>query len=176
MSPRSENAYQYVTYPKGAYVLAMLRSLFYSNKDQDKAFIEMMHDFVDTHRATPASTESFKAIAEKHMPHGLDLENNGRLDWFFRQWVYGTEVPPYEFEYRISPGSEGKTKVHLSIAQSQVSDNFAMFVPIFADFGKGFVRLGRLPVIGNATKTYDFDFAEAPKKVALNAFKEILVR
>jgi hypothetical protein len=176
MSPRSESAYQYVTYPKGAYVLAMLRSLFYSNKDHDKAFIEMMHDFVDFHRDIPASTESFKAIAEKHMPHSLDLENNGRLDWFFREWVYGTEVPHYEFEYQTSPGSGGKTKVHLSITQSQVSDNFVMSVPIFGDFGKGFVRLGQLPVVGNATKTYDFDFAEAPKKIELNTYKEILVR
>jgi len=176
VSPRSQNAYQNVTYPKGAYVLAMLRSLFYSNKDQDKAFIEMMHDFVDTHRERPASTETFKAIVEKHMPHGLDLESNGRLDWFFREWVYGTEVPHYEFDYQTSPGPSGKTHVHMNITQSEVSANFVMLVPIFGDFGKGFIRLGQLPVAGNATKSYDFDFAEAPKKLELNKFKEILER
>jgi aminopeptidase N len=176
MSPRAQNAYQNVTYPKGAYVLAMLRSLFYSNKDQDKAFIEMMHDFVDTHRDTPASTESFKLIAEKHMPHAIDAENNGRLDWFFREWVYGTEVPHYDLDYQTSPGAAGKTHVHLSITQSQVSDHFIMLVPVFADFGKGFQRLGQLPVVGNATKTYDFDFVDAPKKLELNRFKEILER
>ncbi len=121
----------------------MLRSLFIPNKDKDKAFIEMMHDFVDTHRDMPASTESFKLIAEKHMPHSLDLENNGRLDWFFREWVYGTEVPHYDFDYQTSPGPGGKTHIHLTITQSGVSDNFVMAVPIFADFGKGFVRLGQ---------------------------------
>lgn len=175
-SPRSENAYRYMIYPKGAYVLSMLRSLFYTNKDHDQGFIDMMHDFVQTHKEEAASTESFKAIAEKHMPHAIDVENNGRLDWFFRQFVYGTEVPHYDFDYQASAGAEGKTHIRMSITQSQVSDSFIMLVPIYGDFGKGPVRLGQLPVIGNSTKTYDFDFAQAPKKIQLNAFKEILER
>jgi len=154
----------------------MLRSLMYSNKDKDKAFIEMMHDFVETHREMPASTESFKAVAEKHMPHAIDLENNGRLDWFCRQWVYETEVPRYQFDYQLTPAADGKTKIHLSVTQSEVGNEFAMLVPIFADFGKGFIRLGQLPVVGNTTKSFDFDLPAAPKKVALNAFKEILER
>jgi len=157
-------------------VLAMLRSVMYTNKDHDKAFIEMMHDFVETYSSRPASTEAFKAIAEKHISHAYDFENNGKLDWFFREWVYGTELPHYQFDYQLSPSADGKTKLHLSLTQSQVSDNFIMLVPIFADFGKGFIRLGQLPAIGNSTKTYDFDLPMAPKKVALNAYKEILER
>ncbi|HKD58813.1 MAG TPA: M1 family aminopeptidase [Terracidiphilus sp.] len=43
ISPRTESAYQNVTYAKGAYVLQMLRSIMYTPQDQDKAFIEMMH-------------------------------------------------------------------------------------------------------------------------------------
>jgi hypothetical protein len=176
MSPRSESAYQNVTYPKGAYVLAMLRSLMYTNKDHDQAFMAMMHDFVATYSNRPASTEAFKAIAEKHMSHAYDFENNGRLDWFFREWVYGTEVPRYQFEYEVTPAADGKTKLHLTLTQSEVSEQFAMSVPIFADFGKGFIRLGQLPAIGNSTKSYDFELPVAPKKVALNAYKEILER
>jgi aminopeptidase N len=176
LSPRSPSAYQNVTYPKGAYVLAMLRSVMHTNKDQDKAFIEMMHDFVETYTSQPASTESFKAIAEKHMSRAYDFENNGRLDWFFREWVYGTEVPRYQFDCQLSPAPGGKTKLHMTLTQSEVSDNFIMSVPIFADFGKGLIRLGQLPAIGNSTKSYDFEFPVAPKKVVLNAYKEILER
>jgi aminopeptidase N len=84
-SPRTENAYQQVTYAKGAYVLQMLRSLMYSPEDGDKPFIAMMHDFVDSHRERAATTESFKAIAEKHMNKTMDLNGNGRLDWFFSE-------------------------------------------------------------------------------------------
>jgi hypothetical protein len=92
ISPRTENAYQNVTYRKGAFVLQMLRSMMRSNnaKDTDIAFIDMMHDFVDSHRERPATTESFKASAEKHMTKIMDLQGNGRLDWFFDDWVYAS--------------------------------------------------------------------------------------
>jgi hypothetical protein len=101
VSPRTENAYQNVTYPKGAYVLQMLRSLMYDSQEKDKAFIAMMHDFVESHRDKPASTESFKAIAEKHMTKAMDMQGNHRLDWFFDKWVYGTQIPRYHFEYSL---------------------------------------------------------------------------
>jgi len=69
----------------------------YSQDDGDKAFIEMMHDFVDSHRDRAACTESFKSIAEKHMSKLMNLAGDHRLDWFFNEWVYGTQVPKYYF-------------------------------------------------------------------------------
>ena len=85
ISPRSENAYQNVTYPKGAYVLQMLRSMMYDPEEKDKAFIGMMHDFVASHREKAASTESFKAIAEKHMTKLMDMGKNGRLEDVYKR-------------------------------------------------------------------------------------------
>jgi aminopeptidase N len=175
-SPRTESAYQNVTYPKGAYVLQMLRSLMFSLDDHDKAFIAMMHDFVESHRERPATTESFKAIAEKHMTKLMDLEKNGRLDWFFNEWVYGTQIPRYHFDYQLAPQDAGKVKLHMSITQSEVDEHFAMLVPVFADFGKGWVRLGQTGIAGNSTKTIDLVLPSQPKKVVLNAYKEILER
>jgi hypothetical protein len=180
ISPRSEQAYQGVIYSKGAYVLSMLRSVMYDDHGaaghHEQAFMDMMHDFMETHRDTPASTESFKAIAEKHMTKQMDLQQNGRLDWFFSEWVYGTEVPRYDFKYDVSAGDGGKTKIRAVITQSEVDDHFAMFVPVFADFGSGMLRLGQVGIVGNSTQTVDFVLDSKPKKVALNAYKEILER
>ena len=176
ISPRSGNAYQNVTYPKGAYVLQMLRSIMYSQEDQDKGFIAMMHDFVDSHREHAASTESFKAIAEKHMTKLMDVEGNHRLDWFFDEWVYGTQIPRYQFEYQVTPADGGKTKLHMTLTQSDVDSHFFMLVPVFVDFGKGWIRIGQLGIAGNTTKTMDAVLPAVPKKVALNAYKEILER
>jgi hypothetical protein len=176
ISPRTENAYQNVTYAKGAYVLQMLRSLMYSPDDGDKAFIAMMHDFVESHRERPATTESFKAIAEKHMTKVMDFQKNARLDWFFNEWVYGTQVPRYHFNYELAPADGGKVKLHMTIAQSEVDDHFAMLVPVFADFGNGMVRLGQVGIGGNSTRNVDFILPSQPKKVTLNAYKEILER
>jgi Peptidase family M1 domain/Carboxypeptidase regulatory-like domain len=180
ISPRSGQAYQGVTYSKGAYVLSMLRSLMRADigsaGDPDQAFIDMMHDFMERHRDTPASTESFKAVAEKHMTKKMDLQQNGRLDWFFREWVWGTQVPRYSFKYDVQPAEGGKFKVHAEVTQSEVDENFAMFVPIFGDFGQGMVRLTQVSIAGNSTKSYTVVLDRQPKKVAINAYKEILER
>jgi hypothetical protein len=177
-SPRTGDAYQNVTYPKGAYVLQMLRSMMRStdDHDQDKAFIGMMHDFVESHRDRAASTESFKAIAEKHMTKLMDFGRNGRLDWFFDEWVYGTQVPRYHYASQFTPADGGKVKVHFTVTQSEVDEHFAMLIPVFADFGKGMIRIGQVGMIGNTTHDFDFMLPSQPKKVALNAYKDILER
>jgi len=144
--------------------------------EQDKPFIAMMHDFVESHRDRPASTESFKAIVEKHMSKTMDLARNGRLDWFFDEWVYGTQVPRYHFDYQLLPGDGGQVKLHMTITQSEVDERFGMLVPVFADFGKGMVRIGQIGIAGNSTRSTDVLLPIQPKKVALNAYKEILER
>jgi peptidase M1-like protein/carboxypeptidase family protein len=180
ISPRSAQAYQGVTYSKGAYVLAMLRSLMREDMggkgDPDQAFIDMMHDFIATYRDAPASSESFKAVVEKHMTKKMDLQQNGRMDWFFREWVMGTQVPRYGFKYDVQPAEAGKFKVRVEIAQSEVDENFAMFVPIFVDFGSGMVRVTQTPMVGNSTRSYSFILDRQPKKVALNYLKDVLER
>jgi hypothetical protein len=179
ISPRTPQAYQGDTYSKGAYVLSMLRSLMKSDTgsgDPDQAFIDMMHDFTASHRDVPASTETFKAIVEKHMTKQMDLQQNGRLDWFFQEWVFGTQVPRYGFKYEVEKGEAGKFKVHVEITQSEVDENFAMFVPVYADFGQGMIRLGQAAMIGNSTRKLTYILDRQPKKAALNVYKEILER
>jgi hypothetical protein len=180
ISPKMEQGYVNVTYPKGAYVLSMLRSLMHADQSSsgnpDQAFIDMMHDFIETHQKTPASTESFKAIAEKHMTKQMDLQQNGRLDWFFNQWVYGTQIPRYSFKYDMESEGGNKTKLKVEITQSEVDQNFAMFVPVFADFGKGMVRIGQIGVAGNRTRAVIFHMDNKPKKVAINVYKDVLER
>jgi hypothetical protein len=131
---------------------------------------------VDSHRERAASTESFKAVAEKHMTKMMDMGGNGRLDWFFDEWVYDTQVPRYHFDYQLTPADGGKVKLHMTITQSEVDEHFAMLVPVFADFGKGMIRLGQIPIGGNTTRNVDVLLPSRPKKVALNAYKEILER
>jgi hypothetical protein len=179
ISPKSPRAYQGVTYSKGAYVLLMLRSLMWDDAatsgNRDQVFMDMMHDFMDSHRNAPASTESFKAIVEKHLTKQIDIQK-GRMDWFFNEWVYGTQVPRYSFKYDMKPAEEGKIKVHAEVTQSEVDEHFVMFVPMFADYGNGMTRIGQAEVIGNSTRTMDFTLDKQPKKIALNAYKDVLER
>jgi Peptidase family M1 domain/Carboxypeptidase regulatory-like domain len=175
-SPKNEEAYRDVVYPKGAYVLNMLRSLMYTGRDE-KTFVDMMHDFVASHHNVPASTESFKAIAEKHMPKNIDYDNNGRLDWFFNEWVYGTEIPRYAFSYELSPAADGRVKAHITLKQSEVGPRFVMAVPLYAQADKKrWVRIGQTPIAGSQTRTIDADLPANVKVLGMDVYHEILQR
>jgi hypothetical protein len=169
-SGKTGNVTRFAIYPKGAYILHMLRMMMYDNKTQDKRFQEMMQDFVKTFYNKDVSTEDFKAVVEKHMTDEMDLDGNHRMDWFFDQWVYGTEIPSYKFEYSIS----GDTFTG-RVTQSGVSDNFRMVVPVYLDFGKGWIRLGQASIKGNSTVDLgQVKLPQTPKRAAVCALKDVL--
>jgi hypothetical protein len=57
------------------------------------------------------------AVVQKHMSPKMDLAGDGRIDWFFLQWVYGTEVPRYKFDYTLAPEANGM-RLKASLTQS----------------------------------------------------------
>src|SRR5438034_10677947 len=77
-------------YPRGAYILNMVRMMMWDRRTGDENFKTTMHDFVQTYTNRAASTEDFKAMVEKHMTQEMDLEGNHKMDWFFNEYVYGT--------------------------------------------------------------------------------------
>lgn len=172
---RTGSAYQKLVYPKGGYILHMLRSLLWNPKTGDQDFIAMMHDFVTTNTGKNASTEDFRNAVNRHMRKDMDLEGDGRADWFFREWVYGTDIPSYRLEYSISPADQGKLMFIGKITQSGVSPGFRMRVPIYLDFDGNIMLLGSVPVIGNQTsQEIKVILPKKPKRVLLNAHHDIL--
>ncbi|HEX8288381.1 MAG TPA: M1 family aminopeptidase, partial [Pyrinomonadaceae bacterium] len=59
-SGKSGNAYRFLVYPKGAYILHMLRMMMYDAKTGDARFSKMMKDFVASNFNKDVSTEDFK--------------------------------------------------------------------------------------------------------------------
>src|SRR2546423_1751387 len=161
---------RFMIYPKGAYILHMLRMMMFDRKTGDQRFQAMMQDFVKSNFNKDVSTEDFKRAVERHMTHEMDIEGNGRMDWFFNEWVYGMEMPSYKFEYTMN----GQV-LSGRITQSGVSDGFAMLVPVYLDFGKGWVRLGEATIKGNSTvELGQIKLPEAPKHVAVAALTTCL--
>jgi Carboxypeptidase regulatory-like domain/Peptidase family M1 domain len=173
---KTRAAYQYLVYPKGAYILHMIRMMMFDHRGGgDAKFREMMTDFVKTHYNKDISTEDFKAAVEKHMLPAMNVDKNGRMDWFFNEWVYGTEMPSYRLDYSLKPGPEGKTLLTAHVTQSGVSNDFVMLVPIYADFGKGWTRLGSAVIVGNSTVDLtDVPLPQSPKRVTLCALNDVL--
>lgn len=101
----------------------------------------------------------------------MDVDKNGTMNWFFDQWVYGTDVPAYKFEYQIAADGALSGK----ITQSGVSKNFVMVVPIYLDFGKGWSRLGTVTMAGNSTlEVPPVKLPPGLKRAALAALNDVL--
>jgi hypothetical protein len=158
-------AYQFLVYPKGAFILHMLRMMMFNQGGKgDARFQAMMKDFVQTHFNRDVSTEDFKHIVEKHL--------GGNMDWFFNEWVYGTEMPSYRFDYQLA---DGGTTLTGKVTQSGVSDNFKMLVPVYVDFGKGWVRIGAATMTGNSSVDLKgVKLPQAAKGAAVCALDDIL--
>ena len=146
------NVYQMLIYSKGAYILHMLRMMYWSPQTGDQAFKVAMHDFVNTYRNKPATTEDFKAAMERNMPRWMDMQGTHRLDWFFDAYVYGTEVPKYTVTSEFTKNGDDTTTMHFKVTQSGVSDDFRMLVPVYVEFeDKRVIELGRASIKGSQT-------------------------
>lgn len=175
LSSRKNDAYQAVVYNKGGYILNMLRSMMWTQKDGDGAFREMLQDFVRQYLNRNASTEGFQAIAEKHMTPQMDVVGDHKLDWFFRQWVYGSTVPRLKFTPELTAMGDGKWMLKAVLTQSEVEPNFISLVPIYADFQGNPVKLGVVRIVGNNSLDHiQVVLPSRPKKVMINAQHDLL--
>jgi hypothetical protein len=166
-------------YPKGAYVLHMLRMMMWNAQTGDQNFKETMHDFVNTYRGRAASTEDFKAIVEKHMTTDMQRVGNGKMDWFFDEYVYGTAVPSYKLDasFDKDPAS-GDVVLTFKVTQSGVRDEFRMLVPVYLELADGRVAfLGRVTLAGNTStggKVPLKGLKDPPRRAMLNYYDDVL--
>lgn len=169
------DGYSELVYEKGGYVLHMLRMMLFDpqNKNPEQRFKEMMHDFTQTYDNQAASTEDFKAIVDKHMTDAMDLESNHRMDWLFRQYVYGTGIPQYQFHYDVQDAGGGQFKISGTLSRSGVPDDWKDIVPVYLHRGSGAVRMGFINAIQPKT-TFEFTLPFRPDKLTLNDNEDIL--
>jgi aminopeptidase N len=154
-----------LVYPKGAYILHMIRMMMWSPKDGDARFMATMHDFLTSYWLQAATTEDFKAIVEKHMSAQMDLDGNHRMDWFFNEYVYGMDLPAYHFEDQITQNGD-VTSLHFKLSQSGVPANFKMLVPFYLELADGkIMHLGSAAIKGVSTIDQTVQLPKLPSPV-----------
>jgi aminopeptidase N len=174
-SSESPRAYSVVVYNKGGYILHMLRMMMLdtTNKDPDHYFKGLMQDFCQTYDNKAASTEDFKAVVEKHMGKWMDIDGNHRMDWFFKQYVYGTGIPHYGLKYEARM-MDGKFTVVGTLTQSGVPEGWKDIVPIYIHLKGRDVRVGWLTVMGKTTPL-KFVLPTSVDKVSINDDEDMLM-
>ena len=168
-------SYQDLIYSKGGYILQMLRMQMMDSRspDPDHLFKEMMQDYCKTFDNKAASTEDFKAIVEKHMIRGMDLDGNHKMDWFFNQYVYGTGMPQYTFHASLEPTPDGKTHVKGEITRTGVPDTWKDAIPLYIHIGDKSQKVGTL-ASRSANEPLDFMIAGKVDRVSINDNEDLL--
>jgi hypothetical protein len=96
------------------------------------------------------------------------------MEWFFDEWVYGKDIPTYDFSYQLSNGDAGQTELAMSITQSRVPESFQMRLPVYASV-KGDMRyLGLVPAEGTKPTKVSMKLPLRPDKVVLDPNHSIL--
>jgi len=172
---KTGNVSKAIVYDKAAYIFHMLRMIMRDRKTGDVRFSEMMKDFAATYTGRNATTDDFKRMVEKHIIPEMNLDGNGKMDWFFNQWVYGIQIPVYKLNYTLEPAANGKTRFRCTVSQRNVTNDFKMRVPIYLDFNGKVIRLGSVVINGNSSSPeIDVELPKNPSKVLLCAYKDVL--
>jgi len=172
------NVTRYLIYPKGAYILHMVRMMMWDRQTGDENFKETMQDFVRTYAGRAATTEDFKAMVEKHMTPEMAQFGRGKMDWFFDEYVYGTAFPSYKTQFSFDNDPSGDVIFSLKLTQSNVTDQFRMLVPIYLEMADGTTLfLGRARLTGNTTIEQKIPLRgvkDKPHRALVNYYDDVL--
>ncbi len=169
-------AYQALIYNKGALVLRMIHFLLTDpGTGDDKAFFAMMKDFTSRFRNRSASSDDFRVVAGEHFARSPIARKYQMkdLDWFFRQWVYSTEMPSYKVDYTIQDNADGSAQVTGNVVQENVSDTFFMPIPVTFDFGSNQIASGTIHAYGPKTP-FQLKLPRKPAKMEVDPGKWII--
>jgi len=151
---------------KGVWLLHMLRFLMYDlDQGTEQHFLRFLQEFAMTCRTSKSTNKDFMDIAEKHYGQPLD--------WFFRQWLYGRNLPQFKVEYKIN-GKGDEYFIDVKVETKGVGADFTTPVAMrVVDSGNKQTYL-RETVSGAHTEFTLGPFADKPKELVFNEFYSVL--
>ncbi|MFZ3217767.1 MAG: M1 family aminopeptidase [Candidatus Acidiferrales bacterium] len=167
--------YSTVIYGKGAWVMQMLREMLRDPgaKDPDARFKELLRATLTDYRFRTLSTADFQRAVEQQMTPAMDIEGTHRMDWFFEQWVRGTDLPHYSVKFEVKPHGK-EFRVSGEIEQEGVEDVFTAPVPLYAQRTGGKPeRLGVVVTTGEETR-FHFESRIRPTRIVIDPYLTLL--
>jgi hypothetical protein len=161
-SSKSPEGFEEVIYPKGSWVMHMLREMLRQpgSKNPDARFIALLHTLAAKYAYRALSTADLQREVEATMTPSMDLEDSHSMDWFFEEWVRGTGIPRYHVEFTVHRTEKGYL-IRGKLFQRGVPRSFIAPVPLYASAVAGHSAL--LGVVTAAGPETSFHFtAEAP--------------
>jgi hypothetical protein len=167
ITPQAPDAYETVVYEKGAWVFNMLRVLMLDLRTMsDSAFTATLRDYYWTYAGAAATTADFQRVVERHV--------GAPMDWFFDEWIKGTEVPTYHVAWKREAAPGGRFRVRLRVRQEGVPADFRMPVLVAADLGGGRIARFRVTVRGAQGEYESPLLPSEPRDVTFNDLHAVL--
>ena len=142
------------TYRKGALVLHMLRGIVGDDK-----FFKILQTYTASKSAyANAITEDFQVIAEQ--VYGQ------KLDYFFKEWIFGENYPKYKFQWSSQPLADGTFKVRADVSQSLNTTPAFFTMPIQLSISMGLKDT--TITIFNDKQAQSFEFTLKTKPTSIN--------
>jgi aminopeptidase N len=151
------------SYPKGAWVLHMLRGLM-----GDSAFFRGLRTYYSTYRDSTATSEEFQQIMEQAA--GADF------GWFFNQWLHQPGYPQLDVRWQYDAGA---ARVVVGITQRQKPEWGLFRLPVLTiEFrGADGRALRRDVVVASGRETVArFDVPFAPTEVRVDPDGKLLLK
>ena len=97
------------------------------------------------------------------------------MGWFFDQWIYGTQIPRFKYDWQREEQPDGQWIVRGRIEQSETDAPFRVYMPITIEFKDG--RTTALQEISGAVTEFQTPpFPARPQDVRFNDFHAVLCR
>jgi Peptidase family M1 domain len=177
-SSRSPGAYNVVIYAKGTWVIHMLREMLRQpnvprGKDPDARFTALLRTLVTKYAQQALTTADLQQEVEKVMTKNMDLEGGRSMEWFFAQYVRGTNIPHYKVQF-TSKRTEKGFQIRGKLLQSGVPESFIAPVPLYAATNLGrSVYLGTVTATGKET-SFSFTSTTEPHKLLIDPHRTLL--
>ncbi len=108
---RVSTIFNRIVYDKGAWILHMLRKIVGEDN-----FAQIFATYRQRFAYKNVVTADFQRVCEE--VSGMSLE------WFFKQWVFGSGQPYYKVEWRKQQRQDGSWSVGLALSQIQTSGTY----------------------------------------------------
>jgi hypothetical protein len=168
-SSKSPAGFEELIYPKGTWVIHMLREMLRqpSAKDPDASFVGLLRTLSSKYAYRALSTDDLQHEVEAVMTPAMDLEGGRSMEWFFEQYVRGTKIPDFRVEFSTHQTDKGLV-VRGKLFQTGVPRSFIASVPIYANAPSGhLIHIGNVFAAGPET-SFHLPVQVAPHKLVID--------
>ncbi len=190
-SSQFPDGYETIAYQRGTWIFHMLRTMMRDAEQKsprgratgsspDEPFLRALRILRERYQGRSITTRELIRIFEEELPPGFGPGGRKSLDWFYEDWVNGTQVPALELhsvKYVDKSGAtkSGSTLVSGIIKQKDAEDTLITSVPVYAVVGGKNILLGRVFADGVETQ-FHLTAPAGTRKVLLDPYQTVLSR